>query len=318
MAGLDSASAGSSDLRTVHLDGGETVRVLSVPIVLEGEVVGVVQGVRSTREMEGQLEDLRWIIAMGIVLAIVVSAPAGLYLSSRAMQPINTAFDRQRQFVADASHELRTPMTLVRANTEVALLEAPPEARVIEPELRSVLREIDNVDRLISELMLIAQLDSGALRIERERLDLSATVAGAVEDMRPLFDEHGINLRCETNGSLPAMIDAGRIAQVVRILLDNARKHTARGGDVAVDVERNGTAATITVNDTGSGIPPAHLERVFDRFYRADRARSRQTGGAGLGLPIARAITVAHDGQISIESQPGQGTTVLVSLPLAR
>ena len=317
-SGIDSALSGSSDLRTVDLPGGETVRALSVPVVIDDEVVGIVQGIRSTRELEGQLEDLGWIIGMGIVLAIIVSAPTGLYLASRAMQPINLAFDHQRRFVADVSHELRTPMTLIRANTEMALIDAPPEARNIEPELRGVLHEIDNVDRLISDLLLVARLDSGALELKRERHDLAETVVEATEEMRPLFDEQGVTLRCDAQGSLAAMIDRGRIAQAVRILLDNARKHTESGGDVAVTLRERDGAAAISVRDSGSGIEPEHLERVFDRFYRVDPARSRQTGGSGLGLPIARAITEAHGGQISLASHPGQGTTARITLPLAR
>lgn len=316
-AGFNDAMSGSSDIRTVEFTGGEPVRVLSVPVVIDGDVVGVVQGVRSTRELEGQLEDLRWIIALGIVLAIVVSAPAGLYLASRAMQPINLAFDHQRQFVADVSHELRTPMTLIRANTEMALLDAPPEAQNIEPELNSVLHEIDNVDRLIGDLMLVAQLDSGMLELERQPQDLTETVVSATEEMRPIFDEHGIQLDWLASESLPAMIDQGRIAQVVRILLDNARKHTDPGGHVRVKVVRNDGTVVISVSDTGSGIEPEQLERVFDRFYRVDPARSRQTGGSGLGLPIARAIAEAHDGTISLASQPGQGTTARVTLPIS-
>ncbi|HLT21540.1 MAG TPA: ATP-binding protein [Thermomicrobiales bacterium] len=317
-SGVEAALTGVSDISTETLAGSHRVRVLTVPIYSDGEVVGAVQGVRSLTELDERLGLLQRVILLGVALGALISAPAGYYLSRRAMKPVNAAFDRQRRFVADASHELRTPMALIRANAEMALLEAPPEAETILPEIKSVLREVDHVDRLIGDLMLIARLDNNALKLDTERRDLAETVGAIVDEMRPIFDAAGIQLVYSALARPMASIDAGRIKQVVRILLDNACKHTPAGGSVEVQVQNGGDHAYVSVSDTGSGIPPEHLERIFDRFYRVDRARSRRSGGTGLGLSIARAITTAHNGEISLESQPGEGTTVKVSLPLAR
>ncbi len=313
--GIPAALTGDSDVRSVTLNGGYRVRVLTVPVYSGDEVVGAVQGIRSLDELDGRLAELRRVILLGVALGGLIAAPAGFYLSRRAMQPINSAFDRQRQFVADASHELRTPMTLIRANAEMALMEAPEEAQPITPEIKSILREIDHIDRLIGDLLLIARLDSQALDLQTQPSDLSETVAASVDEMRPIFEAAGIRLSFAARSAATASIDQGRIAQVVRILLDNARKHTPAGGSVDVLVENGGETAVVSVSDTGSGIPPEHLHRIFDRFYRVDRSRSRRTGGTGLGLAIARAITEAHGGTIGVVSEPGTGTTASFTLP---
>ncbi|CAN5589113.1 ATP-binding protein [soil metagenome] len=314
--GYEQAMTGEANTRSLSLAGEHPVRVLTVPVMSDGEVVGAIQGIRSLSEYEERLGLLQRVIILGVALGTLISAPAGYYLSRRAMKPVNVAFERQRRFVADASHELRTPMALIRANAEMALLEAPPEAASIAPEIKSVLRGIDHVDRLISDLMLIARLDSNAVELETEQRDLADTVRGTVAEMRPLFEAAEIQLVFSAPARPVTAIDAGRIKQVVSILLDNARKYTPAGGAVQVQVANGGDHASVDVSDTGSGIPPDQLERVFDRFYRVDRARSRQTGGSDLGLPIARAITEAHGGEISLASQPGQGTTASIRLPL--
>ena len=316
VAGLDPALTGDSDIRSISLNGGYRVRVLTVPVYSDGEVVGAVQGIRSLDEHDARLSDLRRIILLGVGLGALIAAPAGFYLSRRAMQPINAAFDRQRRFVADASHELRTPITLIRANAEMALLEAPAEAEPITPEIKSVLREVDHIDRLIGDLLMTARLDSRGLDLRPKPYDLAETVETTVEEMRPIFDAAEVRLVFTSLARPISAIDRGRISQVVRILLDNARKHTPAGGSVNVVVDNGGDMATVTVADTGAGIPPEHLERVFDRFYRVDRARSRTTGGTGLGLSIARAITEAHGGTIGLESAPGSGTTAHFTIPL--
>jgi len=138
--------------------------------------------------------------------------------------------------------------------------------------------------------------------------------AEAADVMRPLFDAGGIRLRVTRGDIRPMPVDRARLLQVFRIVLDNALRHTPTGGEVAIQAPQSGRSAMITVTDTGPGIDPQHLAHVFERFYRVDSARSRQAGGSGLGLPIAKAIVEAHGGRISIESQPHQGTTVTIVL----
>jgi signal transduction histidine kinase len=188
----------------------------------------------------------------------------------------------------------------------------------VREELAAVLDEIDATDRLVGDLLLLARLDSDALPLRREPLDLGEVVRTAAASLTPLAAAAGLALTLETPSGILVAGDGDRIRQVVRILLDNAISYTPVGGALRVVAERRGSRAVVAVSDTGTGIPPAEQAHVFDRFYRADRARSRGTGGTGLGLAIARALVLAHHGEIGLESQQGVGTTVWFALPSAQ
>jgi signal transduction histidine kinase len=313
-AGVAAALAGGVDARGIQI-GGETIRVYTAPVRGDDRIVGAVQAARSDREHQAELRLVGMMSLAGVGLGAIVAVPAGLFLAHRAMRPIDAAFARQRAFVADASHELRTPLTLIRATTEL-VQRLPDASPAVRDELADVLEEIDATDRLIGDLLLLARLDSDELPLRRDTLDLSAVIRAAVTPFVPLAESAGLNLTIETTPGVMVDADADRIRQVARILLDNAISYTPPRGAIRVLVERRGPRAVVTVRDTGVGIPPAEQAHVFDRFYRADRARSRGTGGAGLGLAIARALVLAHRGEIGLES-PGGGTTFWFSLPLA-
>jgi signal transduction histidine kinase len=168
---------------------------------------------------------------------------------------------------------------------------------------------------LTDQLLDLAREDAGASQRPGAPLDLAALVRGVVEDMRPLAEARGLSLRVEDTTAAPLHGDALRLRQVLLNLVDNAVKYTPPGGEIAVRVERRNRQAIVTIRDTGVGIPADHLPHVFDRFYRADKARSREQGGTGLGLSIAQSIVAAHGGRIELASAPGQGTTCTVTLP---
>jgi signal transduction histidine kinase len=314
-AGIEAAMEGEVDTRSVTLGDGEDVRVMTAPIVEDGQTTGAVQAIRSLGEHEEQLEIVRRMTILGIGLGLLVAAPAGYYLSRRAMVPINQAFDRQRAFAADASHELRTPLTLIRANAEFALTEPGAVDPEVHNSLENILQEVDRTDRQVDDLLLLARLDARELPFDMRGEDPSIVVAGAVESMRPAANVKQIDLVVESMTGLHANLDADRFQQVIRIVLDNAIKHTEPGGRVGVHVSSDGADVVVRVEDTGPGIPEQDLPHVFERYYRVDKSRSRAAGGAGLGLSIARQIIDAHAGQISIASAPGQGTTVTIRVP---
>lgn len=314
-AGVAAALTGVVDARSVTL-GNETIRVYTAPVRSEAGVIGAVQAARSDREHQAELRLVRTISLIGLGLGGIIAVPAGLFLARRAVEPIGLAFARQRAFVADASHELRTPLTLIRATTEY-VQRLPDASRAVREELGGVLEEIDATSRLVDDLLLLARLDSAELPLQREHVDLGAVVGAAATSLTPLAEAAKLSLTVEAPPGMTVNADTGRIRQVVRILLDNAIAYTPLGGSVRVTVERHGGRGRVAVRDTGPGIAAAEHARVFDRFYRADRARSRKTGGTGLGLPIARALVLAHGGEIGLESQPGHGTTVWFSLPLS-
>jgi heavy metal sensor kinase len=227
---------------------------------------------------------------------------------------LERSFAEIRRFTADASHELRTPLTAIRTEAEVAL-SRPLSPAEYQQLLGSILEEWERLTRLTDQLLTLSREDAGVARQVREPVDLAALVEGAVETMRPLAEVKGIRLRSGIAETIRIHGDGTRLREVFYNLLDNAIKYTPEGGAVEVGLRRNGHAALVTVQDSGIGIPPEHLPRVFDRFYRVDKARSREEGGTGLGLSIAKAIVTAHGGKIELDSVPSRGTTCTVTLP---
>jgi heavy metal sensor kinase len=227
---------------------------------------------------------------------------------------LERSFAEVRRFTADASHELRTPLTAIRTEAEVALSQPLGEADC-RPLLGSILEECERLTRLTEQLLTLAREDAGVAPQVREPVDLVALVRGVVDTMRPLAESKGVGLDAETDGPVEVRGDGARLRQVVYNVVDNAIKYTPGGGEVVVAAVRRAGEAIVAVRDTGVGIPAEHLPHVFDRFYRVDRARSREQGGTGLGLSIARSIVLAHRGRISLDSTPGRGTLCTVSLP---
>jgi heavy metal sensor kinase len=227
---------------------------------------------------------------------------------------LERSFAEVRRFTADASHELRTPLTVIRTEAEVALSKprAPEEYQNL---LGSILEECERLTRLTEQLLALAREDAQTGHPTPQPLDLSAVVLGVVEDLRPLAETRGLQLQAKANGAIVADGDALRLRQVFLNIIDNAIKYTPPGGEVAVLIDRRDQEAVVTVRDSGIGISAEHLPRVFERFYRVDKGRSRDLGGTGLGLSIAQSIVTAHGGSIELASAPGQGTTCTVALP---
>ncbi len=230
---------------------------------------------------------------------------------------LDGAFRRQRQFTADASHELRTPLTAVKGQIEVAL-SRQREADAYRDVLQRVNGEVDRLIRLVGSLLTLARADAGQIPLDLEPVDLGGLVEGTVEHLRPLASERGVDLSVTPGPAATLQGDEDLLLQLLLNLLDNAVKHTPSGGRVTAGWDAKDGRAEVWVRDSGEGIAPEHLARVFDRFYRVDAARSRAQGGTGLGLSISRGIAEAHGGSISIESEPGEGTTCTARIPLPR
>jgi len=254
-------------------------------------------------------------------LGILLAAVAGFFVSRLSLRPAVRAWEQQEQFVADASHELRTPLAVMRVNLDV--VNSRPEATVADNAawLQAIEDEMHRLHRLTDQLLTLARPDGRRSARSMKPVDLGALAARSVAAFRPAAEVKGLELCCvapapgrEGDGALTAMGDADSLARLLGILLDNAIKYTA-AGRVEVTVERHRQELRISVRDTGIGIAPQHHDRIFGRFYRADAARAKDSGGAGLGLAIAQAIVAAHRGRIAVESQPGQGSAFVVSLP---
>jgi heavy metal sensor kinase len=229
---------------------------------------------------------------------------------------LDQAFTQQRRFVADASHELRTPVTAIRSITDVAL-EDPVDFQECIVALREINAEAERLGRLLNDLLTLARADEDQIPLEREpvRLDLLALDVAAT--MESLAVERGIELQVQANMPATVLGDTVRLIQVMMGLVDNALTYTHAGGKVIISVEAYRATADFIVCDTGIGIAPDDLPHIFERFYRADPARSHAASGSGLGLSIADWVIQAHGGSIAVESKIGQGSTFTVTLPLA-
>src|SRR5262249_45035774 len=213
----------------------------------------------------------------------------------------------------DVSHELRTPLTAMRGNLEILRRRADREPRELDESLAAMEREVNRLVRLASDLLLLAQAETGAA-LRHEPVALDELVLEVVRELAPLAN--GVALGPDVAEQVEALGDRDRIKQALLNMVVNALQHTPPGGRVRVGLAREGARARLSVSDTGAGIAEEDLVRVFDRFYRADKARSRAIGGAGLGLAIVKWIAEAHDGAIEARSSPGQGSQFILWLPL--
>jgi heavy metal sensor kinase len=234
---------------------------------------------------------------------------------NRMISRLQEALAHNRRFSADVSHELRTPLTILRGELE-HVIQLPDLSFAVMDAVGSSLEEIERMSKIVESLLAISRLDSGADGMVRTPVDLCALSSSTVDQMKLLADEKQVSLHCLTSEPVFVLGDESRLTQVLVNLLDNALKYTGTGGEVTVSATSSIKHANLEVSDNGIGIPGASLPYVFDRFYRADRARSRASGGAGLGLSIVKAICTAHDGSVSVQSVEGSSTTVRVQLPL--
>jgi two-component system OmpR family sensor kinase len=228
------------------------------------------------------------------------------------LDSLERAYRAEQRFVGDASHELRAPLTAIQANLD--LLERRPGMAEQEraTAIAEASREAHRLAKLVADLLALARADAG-VTLQRRRVELDRVVLDALSAARHLACGQRVTISELVQSAVTG--DEDRLKQLILILLDNALKYTPPDGTVSVRLIRDETSVTVTVADTGVGIPTDEIPRVFERFYRADPARSRDPGGTGLGLAIARWIVQQHAGSITLESKPGRGTVVVVKLP---
>ena len=232
-----------------------------------------------------------------------------------AFARIERSFEQLKRFTADASHELRTPLTSIRSVGEVAMREqAEPQA--YRDAIGSMLEEADRLTHLIDSLLVMSRADAGPIKLNQSSVNLGGLMREAVSDLAVLAEDRGVSVSIQAQDEVVAAGDRMLLRHAVLNLLDNAIKYSPEGGVIHVAVDCDGGAASIAIRDNGPGIPQAEQKRVFDRFYRLDKARSREQGGVGLGLSIAAWAIEAHGGRIELDSEPGQGCTFTIILSL--
>lgn len=227
---------------------------------------------------------------------------------------LEASFNEMRQFTADASHELQTPVTILRGEMEVALRSRRSPEEYMEI-MKSALEEIGRISSLIEGLLLLARSDAGVLKMDRKPLDLMFVVEEVLNQLGPLARAKKISLTLSDVEPAQVSGDLSQLRRLLFNLVDNAIKYTPAGGTVNVSVKKTGGNAVLSVEDTGLGIPEEEQHKIFQRFYRSAEARSGGQGGSGLGLSIAKSIAEAHDGRIELESTPGRGSNFRLYLP---
>jgi heavy metal sensor kinase len=352
------AARGESTLETVAGSGAEPLRVFTMPIVRNDRVVDIVQVGMSVRRAEALLDRYLHTLIVLIPLGVGLAALGGAVIARAALRPVDemtrtarritaedlsrrverpgtgdemerlaltlngmlarleAAFTQTRRFAADAAHELRTPLAALRGGIEVALRaeRTPEEYRRV---LASSLEEVERLIRLAEDLLLLSRSTAGA-EVARAPVDLEPLLLDVFDVGARLGQAAGVSVRIDTMAPATVRGDATALRRALLNLVENAIKYTPPGGKVELSLTTADGMAVVTVSDTGIGLDPADADRIFEPFVRLDAARARDTGGAGLGLTIARSIAVAHGGTLLVESHPGAGSRFVLRLPLAQ
>ena len=339
-----------SDFLDTRNPQNELVRLYRYPLKEIGGtlVVGI-----SLKIIEQTQQTVLLILSAAIPLALIISAIGSVFLANRALSPITRiteqakrisrenlserlaftssdevgqlaktfdhmldrlqlAFEHERQFIGNVSHELRTPLSMLKAQISLAL-SRPRDAETFKNMMTAMDGDVDRMTRLVESMLTLIRTE--ATQIQVMPVNLSDLLVGLMSQLEPLAEAKQITLALKASANVWVSGDPDQLVQLLLNLLDNALKHTDIHGQVTVQITANGSEWQIVVSDNGVGIAPEHLNNLFDRFYRIDPSRTRQTGGAGLGLSIAQAIVQQHGGRITVQSHLGKGSTFTVFLP---
>ncbi|WP_243278537.1 sensor histidine kinase [Candidatus Sarcina troglodytae] len=249
------------------------------------------------------------------LLSLVILFIISVYLTNKTIQPIKQAFDKQKQFIADASHELKTPLTIIKTNTSLILSNPDDSVKYQAKWINYINSQIDRMSKLIDEMLSLAKLDAQESNI----ILLPVNISKIIESMILMFDaiiyENNLNLESDIKKDVFVHGDKENLKRLFSILMDNAIKHTNKNGTLSIKLFVDRNKVKIIVKNTGQGIAKENLEKIFDRYYRADNSRDRKTGGYGLGLAIAKSIVLKHKGKIYVQSTVNKNTSFIIELP---
>lgn len=255
------------------------------------------------------------IFSVAVILFLILS----LFLSRLALKPVEIAWKQQNQFIADASHELKTPLTVILANLQILTSHKNQTIREQEKWLDNTKEEVRRMKQLVEELLFLARSDAKTVQADhtkKEPLDFSDTVLNGVLLFESIAFENKVDLKHDIEPDIPLEGCRDQLKQLVTILLDNGCKYAGKNGSVSVELKKVSHHAVLKVQNTGELISPEEQKRIFERFYRTDKSRARKSGGYGLGLSIAKTIAEYHKGKIGVSSSPETGTVFTVTLPL--
>ncbi|MBV1756333.1 MAG: cell wall metabolism sensor histidine kinase WalK [Dethiosulfatibacter sp.] len=264
------------------------------------------------------LNHLKKILTIASLMSAVILTIVSWFLAGLSISPVKKAWQRQKEFVADASHELRTPLSVIQTNLDAALCDKEGLISENEMWLNNAYTETQTMTKLVEELLTLAQIDADQIKIIREKINFSDICMSVIDRFRVRLNENNLELNMNIDEDVFIMADSLRIAQLITIFLDNAIKYTNRDGKIEITLKSENDYATFRITDSGMGMSQRDTERIFDRFYRADKARRRENGGTGLGLSIAKWISDNHKGRIAVDSKIDEGTTFTVEFPICK
>ncbi|MGN1098154.1 MAG: sensor histidine kinase, partial [Clostridia bacterium] len=299
--------------------------ILAVLAVLVSILIGVVSFIMAgiitepIRQLTGQLEEMSE-ENPDAKLELNAGGEIGTLVNSfnKMTAKIKTQEEKRQEFVSNASHELKTPLSSIKLIAD-SLLNAPNASReTVEEFLTDMNIQVDRLTRIVNKLLTLTKMDSSSnvARMEFSVLNISEICANVVKALRPLAEQKNINLDFYADGAIYSKVERDRIWEAIYNILDNSIKYTPIGGKVSMDVGKENGNVMITIEDTGIGIAPDELYKIFDRFYRVDKARARETGGTGLGLSIALTAVELHGGNIQVESEEGKGSKFIIIIPI--
>jgi two-component system sensor histidine kinase CiaH len=255
------------------------------------------------------------VIALAMIGSVfmILALCGSIFMARRAVEPIRKAWRQQKEFLADASHELRNPLAVIQTNLEVIRDNQEETVAAQREWLDNIQDELRQMTGLVGSLLFLARIDSHQRVMDKKHFDLDVLLARVCEAFKPITVTQKINLETFITEKIAAYGDAAAFRQVAENLLDNAVRHTPAGGKITVKLEQTAKRIVLTVADNGEGIAAQHLPKIFDRFFQVDSSRSK--GKSGLGLAIVKSIVESHNGAIQVNSQPGGGTTFTIYLP---
>ena len=251
--------------------------------------------------------------AVGVVMLILLFFTSR-YFANRSIRPVQDAFDKQKQFIADASHELKTPLAVINTNADVLLANPDETIRSQSKWLHYIKGETERMSRLTGDLLYLTEMEDARPTMMHSTFDLSETAENLILTMEAVIFEKELSLEYDITPGLTIEGSSQQMQQVIMILLDNAIKYCNPRGSITLTLHRHNQQTVLSVSNTGEGIAPQHLDRIFDRFYRTDASRARSQGGHGLGLAIAKSIVEQHGGRIEAKSTVGESTTFSIYL----
>ena len=301
-----------------HGDDRDYIKLRLLTLALEKDkyIAGYLQVAVSLEEIHNSQKRSRLFLAIGIPVTLIVTGITGWLLADYAMRPIKHSYEQLQRFTADASHELRAPVAAILSNAQVGLLAPLEDPSQPRQRLENIVVQSKYMSDLIANLLFLARHQGKLNPQDVNKIDIVELLNALTVRYQTLAIEKGLKFRLDKKLETKEIYgDRDLLHQAINNLLDNAVKYTPSGGTVILKLEAKPRRIFITVKDTGVGIPQADLAHIFDRFYRVDKTRTRQTGGFGLGLAIARQIIRAHNGRIAVESNVGKGTAFRICLP---